>query len=179
MIVVVTIYGSIALGCVAWLSWRGGYGLILSRVVGSNPILDVAFGVAVGLVIVAATRLLTPQLAPLRRMELALAQTIGPMSRPTALVVAAFSAWGEELLFRAVIQPVAGLMVASVLFAVVHVPFERALWLWPVFAFGMGLLLGGLFDWTGAVLAPMTVHLVVNYLNLRQIARRARAELRS
>jgi hypothetical protein len=87
------------------------------------------------------------------------------------------SAIGEELLFRAVLQPELGLLASSLLFALVHVPFERDLLLWPLFAFAVGLLLGALFWWSGAVMASVSLHMVVNLLNLVRITRHSEGTL--
>jgi membrane protease YdiL (CAAX protease family) len=88
-------------------------------------------------------------------------------------VIAASSSIGEELLFRAVLQDRLGIGIATALFALAHFPAERDLWPWPVVALPMGLLFGGLYEWTGAALAPIVAHAVINLLNLRLVGRYA------
>jgi membrane protease YdiL (CAAX protease family) len=48
---------------------------------------------------------------------------------------------------------------------------RRELIAWPVFAAAIGLLLGTMLHWTGALLAPILTHVTVNALNLRFICR--------
>ena len=49
------------------------------------------------------------------------------------------------------------------------------LWIWTVYAFGAGLVLGALFQWTGDVVAPVVAHTVLNGMNLSWLGRRHRA----
>ena len=105
-------------------------------------------------------------------MSDALGSLLGPISGRTCLCLAVTSGLGEELLFRAAIQPELGLLATSLLFGVVHWPVQRDLVLWPVFAFVVGLLLGWLFLVTGAVIAPAVAHGTVNLINLRHLSRR-------
>ncbi len=64
------------------------------------------------------------------------------------------------------LQAQLGIPIATVLFAAVHVPFHRTLWMWPLFALASGALLGGLYLWTGAALAPAVCHFVIDAANL-------------
>ncbi|MBW2253922.1 MAG: CPBP family intramembrane metalloprotease, partial [Deltaproteobacteria bacterium] len=92
------------------------------------------------------------------------------------VALATCSAVGEELVFRGALQPEIGVIWATVAFAAVHVPFEPDMWPWPLFALAVGVLLAGLFEITGAVVAPVSAHLVINAHNLWLIARRWGAE---
>ena len=84
------------------------------------------------------------------------------------------SAVAEELLFRAVIQEQLTAWLGVVLFAVAHLPVDRKLWPWPVFALFAGTIFATLYDVTGAVLAPITAHFVINAVNLRWLDHRRR-----
>ncbi len=97
-----------------------------------------------------------------------------------AFLIAGASALGEEAFFRGLLQPWLGLFWTSALFAACHPPLNARLILWPVFALAMGLLLGWLFDRSGGnLLAPTMVHFVVNFVNLKLIARRAGSKVES
>ena len=66
---------------------------------------------------------------------------------------------GEELLFRGVLQPEVGVVLASGIFGVLHMGGTGA------FVFGcwvavMGAALGGLAIWTGGLLAPIVAHVL-------------------
>jgi uncharacterized protein len=85
---------------------------------------------------------------------------------PTPLnfaVIGLAAALGEETLFRVAIQPVAGILVAAVLFTLAHsfiadfrhpTPGKAA---YAALALGMGLLLGALYDQLG-IAASMGAH---------------------
>ena len=64
------------------------------------------------------------------------------------------------------------LVLGVVLFAGAHLPVDRNLWLWPVFALVVGALFAALYEVTGAVLAPATAHFVINGINLHWLGRR-------
>jgi membrane protease YdiL (CAAX protease family) len=79
------------------------------------------------------------------------------------LITAVLVPWGEEFVFRGVLQnslasrfqPVAAVLIASAAFAVLHI------WRFPS-AFVLGLLLGVLYVWTRSLLAPLIAHITVN-----------------
>lgn len=82
----------------------------------------------------------------------------------------------EELLFRAALQPLAGIWVASLLFLLVHAgayDFRRldraALWQ-AGGVFGMGVLLGFVYDYAG-LLAAMLAHAIVDIAGLYLVRR--------
>jgi membrane protease YdiL (CAAX protease family) len=82
------------------------------------------------------------------------------------VVLATLSAVGEELLFRGLLQPYAGLMAQAVLFGLLHQMPGPSRWVWCVWAGAVGLGLGALFALTGSLLGPIAAHAVVNGLNL-------------
>lgn len=167
-------YLPISIGSAGWIWFHGGWGWLLERTLGDAPPRDLLIGGLVGLAVVGGSRLASARWARLRRMERVLAEITGPITAPTALALALASAIGEELLFRGVLQPWVGLVPAALLFAAAHVPVRRELALWPTFALLMGLALGGMMSWTGALLAPVTCHAVINFLNLRRLGLLAR-----
>ncbi len=172
-VLVVTTYVPIALGCLLWWMWRGEEAEVWLQVCGYDPLRDLAIGVGIGLVVVLATRLTSPVFDFARRMEDSLVSVVGPISLKTCFVLALASSVGEEFLFRGVVQPELGLVLTSVLFAAVHVPMDRDLLPWPIFAFAIGIIVGSLYDRLGSLPAPIAVHFTINFLNLHWLARRA------
>lgn len=96
------------------------------------------------------------------------------------VAVAALAGLGEELLFRGVLQawlvgfsgPVAGILLASALFGLVHAvtPAYFAL------ATAMGLYLGVLYHFTGSLLLVALVHALYDWVALEYLVRTAAPE---
>lgn len=85
-----------------------------------------------------------------------------------ALAVALFSGLAEEALLRALVQPLIGLLPAAAIFAVLHLIPDRRLWLWPVLALAMGVVLGGVFEFAGYPAAAVA-HIVINGFSLLRL----------
>lgn len=85
---------------------------------------------------------------------------------PVAYIVVA-----EEVVWRAYLIPEVGQLVAAVAFALHHYHFGLR---HVVFAFLMGLALGGLFYLAGSLWPPIASHLVYNVLAWRHMRRSAR-----
>lgn len=90
--------------------------------------------------------------------------------RPTGfdmILVAVLAGFGEELFFRATLQPILGLWPTSLIFALAHtgISFRPAKMAFAFFVFAMGLLLGTLYERSGLV-AAMIVHAVYDLVFL-------------
>lgn len=123
-------------------------------------------GVAVGLVLVALTRVGLKAWHAVQDAAQLLSLWVGPITRKQAFVLAVLSGTAEELLFRGALWPHLGLIGTTFLFALVHVIPRRALWIYPLFAALAGLLLGLLRDSSGSVFPCILMHVTVNALNL-------------
>ena len=108
-----------------------------------------------------------PPLAELQRFQHRL---VRGWTAVDAAAVALLSGMAEEALLRALLQPVIGLVPAALLFAVLHVVPDRRLWLWPVIALGLGLVLGVVFSRYGYP-AAATAHCAINLLALTRLRR--------
>ncbi|NOU47382.1 MAG: CPBP family intramembrane metalloprotease [Bacteroidales bacterium] len=82
------------------------------------------------------------------------------------VMIGILPAVGEELLFRAALQPLLGKMLknvhfgiilSAILFSIMHLQFYGFI---P--RFGLGLLLGYFYLWSGSILVPMLMHFVNN-----------------
>jgi membrane protease YdiL (CAAX protease family) len=91
------------------------------------------------------------------------------LSAGTVIMVAVLSALGEELLFRALLMPMVGLVAQAALFGLAHQLPGRSRWIWVLWASIMGLVLGVLHRTTGSILGPILAHAVINGLNLRHM----------
>ena len=60
------------------------------------------------------------------------------------------------------------------MFGAVHVgPDPKTFFPWTIMAVVMGFVLGGMYLYTGNVLAPILAHFTINFLNLSLIAQQA------
>lgn len=96
---------------------------------------------------------------------------LGPLSVPMACYLALMTAFGEELVFRGAIQPVAGLLVTSFLFGLMHVGPGGLLSAWSLWAMIAGALLGWMFDETKSLWPSILAHFVVNFISIMSLRR--------
>ncbi len=93
------------------------------------------------------------------------------VSRGGIMLVALAAGIGEELLFRGVIQaglenllgPWGGLIIASLLFGLVHAMTRSYFIVTTIIGFYLGLL----YQWTGNLLVPMLVHFLYDWVALQ------------
>ena len=86
--------------------------------------------------------------------------------------VAVFSGLAEEALIRGLLQPVIGLVPAAAIFAVLHLVPDRRLWMWPILAFVLGLVLGGVYE-LGGYPAAAAARVAINGLSLTRLRKAA------
>ncbi|WP_040208310.1 CPBP family intramembrane glutamic endopeptidase [Neobacillus jeddahensis] len=79
------------------------------------------------------------------------------------LVIALFVAFSEELLFRGIIQTKVGLIMASIIFAVIH---YRYLFNWFLFMniVLLSFFIGVIYDLTENLAVTITMHFVIDFL---------------
>jgi len=87
------------------------------------------------------------------------------------LWISVAAAIGEEMLFRAALQPLLGIWITSILFLVTHMPvyrfrqFDRATLVQALGLFGTSVVLGFVFERVGLI-AAMLVHLWIDVVGL-------------
>ena len=113
---------------------------------------------------------LTRRMPPLAELQRFQQRLVRGWTVVDAAAVALLTGIAEEALLRALLQPVIGLVPAALLFAVLHVVPDRRLWLWPVIALGLGLVLGVVFSRYGYP-AAATAHCAINLLALTRLRR--------
>lgn len=172
-LLVVAVAGEAGLAVVAlvWIWWRE-----LPVAVGA-PLVGVlaGLGTAAVLALVNYTLLrLAPPIGPVRQIRALYRETLRPLFAGTRLVdvagVSLAAGVGEELLFRGAMQTEWGLAVASVLFGLAHVGGRSSLMFggWVVL---MGVVLGGLAQLSGGLLAPVVAHAVYDAAAIGYIRR--------
>jgi membrane protease YdiL (CAAX protease family) len=128
---------------------------------------DLATGMGAAGLVVVLSRELTLRTASGRLLAQTLGRLIGSLTLRECILLALASGIGEEAFFRGALQPRVGLVLASLLFGAAHFVPRRGLVAWSAFSVAAGFLLGGLFVWTGNLLAPVTAHIGINAVNLR------------
>lgn len=113
---------------------------------------------------------------PLKQIRRAVVDTLGyelSLCRWWELLPLAFiTGFSEEILFRGVFHQWIGIWWSSLLFGVVH-------WITPLYAIWaglMGLLLGGLFELTGNLWAPVLTHSIYDFMAFLVISQTVRRQ---
>ena len=132
--------------------------------------LGLALAAVGGAAVIAASHRVSRHTAWGRALHQTLRQALGGLSSRQILWLALLSAGGEEALFRGVLHGRLGLWPTALLFAALHAPFRRTLLPWTVFAFVMGVALGGLTDLAGSLWPAIVLHFLINYFNLHDLA---------
>jgi hypothetical protein len=141
-------------------SWLGASGA-------AATLLSVGLGLPLGSATIAMTRVVVRRAAWAHALHVALRPGVRGVGDGAVLVLAAASATGEELLFRGLLVPTAGVLASSLLFGVLHQVRGKGRWGWMAWATVMGLLFGGLFAATGNLFGPLVAHAAINHANLR------------
>ena len=146
---------------------------------GSQLLRHALLGLLAGGGLIGVSRLWTSYSRTGRALAQRLASILGTQTGPNVVVLALASGLGEEFFFRGALQPRVGLVLASLLFGLAHLVPRRELAAWAGFAALAGIFLGGLFEATGNLLAPVIAHVLVNGVNLRWLSRAAARGARS
>jgi hypothetical protein len=164
-------YLLLAVGAVLWIGGRTGRiepGLFAGK---EGWLLDGAVGVLGAAVLLGFWEGMRRWVPSAARLEIALADALGPLRLDEALALAALSGFAEELFFRGAVLMAWGWFPATVFFALLHTGPGAAYRAWTGFAAVAGLLFAGLMLWRGNLLAPILAHTLVNGVNLGRLSR--------
>jgi membrane protease YdiL (CAAX protease family) len=120
--------------------------------------------------VVAASRWASRRTAWGRRLHAEFHAVLAGLESGRILLLSLLSAFGEEILFRGVLQPWLGLWFTSLLFGLFHFPVKRALVPWSIMAGLLGLGLGGLTLYAQSLWPAILLHFGINYFNLHDLA---------
>lgn len=181
----VVIYGCLGFAAWAWQFHRGRSAFCDLAVLGGTRAISVplalSLGALAGVGAAGLSRHLVTRTRWARSLHSALRDALAGLSEgPSTLATLSLAASvGEELFFRGALLPVlrdnlgapAAVLLSSLLFGAVHVPWSRRLIPWSITAAVMGVVFGCLYLATGEVLAPIAAHAVVNHENLEFLLR--------
>jgi membrane protease YdiL (CAAX protease family) len=166
-------YGGLFAAACAW-AWLAGRSLVFASAEaarrGVEPS-DAGAGALVGLVVLLLSGWFTRRTRAGEDLARALGRLVGRRTTGECVVLALASGIGEEAFFRGAMQPHLGLVATSLLFGLAHFAPRRDLVPWTGFSLAAGFALGGLFEATGNLLAPVVAHALVNAVNLRLLSR--------
>lgn len=124
-------------------------------------------GFTVGLAGVGSTFALVKKTNWAKMLHDELRPSVTGMPLAGIVAVAVFSALGEEILFRSVLQTSTNVWIQALVFGLAHQLPGRSRWTWVLWAMIMGLIFGFLFEATGSLLGPIVAHATINGMNLR------------
>jgi len=164
------VYLGLAAAALGWGSLRGQPNVW--HLTGREPatITGIIGGLAVGLLIVFASRMALYRFEWARSLHRELRHLLFPLTEVEIVVLAVASSLGEEMFFRGAMLPAIGLFGSSAVFALLHIGPKARHLPWTVSSFAIGLLFGAMFKWTGDLTGPVLAHFLVNFLNLRYVA---------
>lgn len=134
-------------------------------------VLTPLWGVGFGLMTVQVFRALELRMRWLSELHREFQAMFGHPQPRELVLLAGASALGEEVLFRGAMMDAWGLWISSAVFALLHIPRNRALWPWTMSSFVLGVLLGLLTMATGNLGAAVAAHFTINLLNMAYITR--------
>lgn len=137
---------------------------------GLDPLQGLLWGLGTGAILAGAGQGFTRWTAWGRRLDRLLKRLLGGLHPTDAVLLAALSSLAEELVFRGLLLPYAGLAVSAGAFGLAHLVPRRGLWPWSVWAVAAGFGLGWLALASGGLLAPITAHFLVNAVGLLMIS---------
>jgi membrane protease YdiL (CAAX protease family) len=158
--------GAIALMALIGLSLRGD-GVLAGLAPSTSLLTALGGGIAIGVASFVVLWVLRG-LRPAADLESWQRRMVRGWSITDAIAVALFSGLAEEALIRALLQPLLGLWPAALLFAALHFVPDRRLWLWPILALILGLVLGWTFALWGYP-AAAAAHITINILSLLRL----------
>ena len=141
------IYGILGLAGLGLIFWRGDKGHFLFEPFsysGQGWLLHTGVCLALVGVIHAASVIAVKQLSLVAKSAEDIKLWLGDYGKGEIFILALASGLAEEIVFRGWLLNEIGLLYSSILFGLAHFPPNRNWYLWPIFAFAMGLILGGL-----------------------------------
>ncbi len=136
----------------------------------TSHVCSAVIGLGFGGLVAFSTRVFVTRFAWARTLHRELRPVARDLSASGIAAVALFSALGEELWFRGLLQAWVGLWLQAAAFGIVHSQLSGpSRWAWVTWATVMGLAFGALFALTGSLVGPIAAHALINALNLNYL----------
>ena len=138
----------------------GGWFVIPSLAVLGNHLL---LGIGSGLIILLTSQVLNLFPAA-KQFSKEMREIYGVSTIGSCFKISTSSGIGEEVLIRGTLLPLLGILPSTIIFALIHVvPDLRCLY-HVAWTFIVGIFLGGLFIYTGSLIAPIVAHFTNNLI---------------
>ncbi len=131
---------------------------------------NVLIGVLIAVAALSGARAMRGTFQWARTLEEEFRFFLAPLDFAGVLILAVASGIAEETFFRAIMQPVFGLWITSLVFGLLHYPINRRLIPWTLSALAMGFVFGLVYQSTGSLLAVALGHGLINFFELRHVA---------
>jgi membrane protease YdiL (CAAX protease family) len=153
---------------------------------GVAPWMEAALGVGVGLGFVFASQVLDRYSEWAQELGREFGKIFGELRVEQVLILAVASGIGEEAFFRGCLQqlltevafsgawaPWIALTITSLGFGLLHIgPDLRKFFPWTIMAIVFGFVFGGMYLYTGDLLAPIVAHFTINFFNIMAISQK-------
>jgi hypothetical protein len=166
-------YGVLLAIAILW-AWLRGDRPLFELPAPMEPAWSALIGTAAGLLVALLSQLTVSRFTWARRLEEEFARILGPLTMFEVVLLALLSGVAEEAFFRGAMQPSLGFVLTSLIFGLLHIGPSKTYLPWTVMALAMGFALGAMYIWTGTLIAPILCHFLINTINLRRIALKAR-----
>lgn len=175
--VVLLAYAAVGLvaGWIATIAWGSAWSHPMPWF-GVSSELNLLLSLSLGAVFGVSVVLISDSLSRSTSWGRTLAEELAPVARSIppklSLPLALLSATGEELLFRAALIPVLGIVGSALVFGLLHQMRGPARLSWALTATCMGLCFGLLYVAVGSIWGPILAHAIINAMNLRMLRKR-------
>jgi membrane protease YdiL (CAAX protease family) len=169
----VIVYGGLSLLCLIW-EYFSRDNMLWSWLESKSPephyiIFSIFF---VALYIAFATGL--PKMFPwARELEKVFRQVLTPLSYFQIFYLAILSGFIEEWFFRGILLNQFGLVLSSIIFGLAHLIPVPKLWLWSLWTFAIGALLGAIYRGSDSLVLVALIHTIINGVLLMFLNRTA------
>lgn len=104
-----------------------------------------------------------------QELEKVFQQILTPFSYLQIVLLALLSGFVEEWFFRSVLSTHLGIIVSAIFFGLAHLLPARRVWLWSLWAFGSGIVLGLLYRHSASLYFVASLHAAVNFFFLLRL----------
>ncbi len=150
--------------------WQGRLVSMFTLPAWPRTAMNVLIGVLIAVAVLSGARAMRGTFQWAKRLEEEFRFFLAPLDLRGILVLAVSSGIAEETFFRAIMQPVLGLWITSLVFGLLHYPMNRRLIPWTISAIALGFVFGLVYQSTGSLLAVALGHGLINFFELRHVA---------